>query len=104
MVRYFLLSKYMSAKRLLQTVSSRCGIENRLHQILDVVCREDASRATKRQRPENLGIPGLEESRCAASNGEGPTDQAGECTSATGHHLLPLAEAPKSACKRQEPP
>ena len=50
-VRYFLLSQYMSAKRLLQTVSSHCGIENRLHQILDVVCREDASRAKKDNGP-----------------------------------------------------
>jgi predicted transposase YbfD/YdcC len=53
-VRYFLLSKYMSAKRLLHTVRSHWGIENRLHWVLDVVFAEDANRARKDNAPENL--------------------------------------------------
>ena len=53
-VRYFLLSKYMSAKQLLQTVRSHWGIENRLHWVLDVVFAEDANRARKDHAPENL--------------------------------------------------
>jgi predicted transposase YbfD/YdcC len=55
-VRYFLLSCYMSAKRLLQTVRSHWGIENRLHWMLDVLFAEDASRARKDNGPENLAI------------------------------------------------
>jgi predicted transposase YbfD/YdcC len=55
-VRYFLLSKYMRAKQLLQTVRSHWGIENRLHWVLDVVFAEDANRARKDHGPENLAI------------------------------------------------
>jgi len=53
-VRYFLLSKYMSAKRLLHVVRSHWGIENRMHWLLDVLFDEDASRARKDHGPENL--------------------------------------------------
>jgi len=53
-VRYFLLSRYMSAKRLLQTVRNHWGIENRLHWMLDVLFGEDANRARKDNGPENL--------------------------------------------------
>jgi predicted transposase YbfD/YdcC len=55
-VRYFLLSKYIPAKRLLQTARSHWGIENRLHWVLDVVFDEDASRTRKDNGPENLAI------------------------------------------------
>lgn len=55
-VRYFLLSKSMSAKRLLQVVRSHWGIENRMHWLLDVLFDEDASRARKDHGPENLAI------------------------------------------------
>jgi predicted transposase YbfD/YdcC len=55
-VRYFLLSKYMAAKKLLQTVRSHWGIENQLHWILDVVFDEDGSRTRKDNAPENLAI------------------------------------------------
>ena len=55
-VRYFLLSTYLPAKRLLQTVRSHWSIENRLHWQLDVVMQEDASRARKDNSPENLAI------------------------------------------------
>jgi predicted transposase YbfD/YdcC len=55
-VRYFLLSTYMSAKRLLQVVRSHWSIENRMHWLLDVVFHEDASRARKDNAPENLAV------------------------------------------------
>lgn len=55
-VRYYLLSKYIPAKRLLATVRSHWGIENRLHWVLDVVLSEDANRSRKDNAPENLAI------------------------------------------------
>src|SRR5258707_344334 len=55
-VRYYLLSKYMSAKRVLQTVRGHWGIENRLHWVLDVVFKEDGGRARKDNGPENLAV------------------------------------------------
>ena len=55
-VRYYLLSKYLPAKRLLATVRSHWGIENRLHWVLDVVFDEDANRSRKDNAPENLAI------------------------------------------------
>jgi predicted transposase YbfD/YdcC len=56
LVRYFLLSKYMSAKRLLQVARSHWSIENQLHWVLDVVFDEDGNRARKDNAPENLAI------------------------------------------------
>jgi predicted transposase YbfD/YdcC len=55
-VRYFLLSTYVSAKRLLQIVRSHWSVENQMHWILDVVFAEDANRARKDAAPENLAI------------------------------------------------
>jgi predicted transposase YbfD/YdcC len=55
-VRYFLLSKYMSPKRLLHVTRSHWGIENRLHWVLDVHFDEDGNRARKDNAPENLAI------------------------------------------------
>jgi predicted transposase YbfD/YdcC len=55
-VRYFLLSTYMSASRLLHVVRSHWGIENRMHWLLDVLFDEDASRARKDYGPENLAV------------------------------------------------
>ena len=55
-VRYYLLSKYMSAKRVLQIARSHWGIENQLHWVLDVVFAEDAGRTRKDNAPENLAI------------------------------------------------
>src|SRR5882757_3267311 len=46
-VRYYLLSKYIPAKRLLQIVRSHWGIENRLHWVLDVLFDEDGNRTRK---------------------------------------------------------
>jgi predicted transposase YbfD/YdcC len=56
LVRYYLLSKYVSAKTLLQIVRSHWAIENQLHWILDVVFDEDGSRVRKDNGPENLAI------------------------------------------------
>jgi predicted transposase YbfD/YdcC len=55
-VRYFLLSKYMSPKRLLQITRDHWGVENRLHWVLDVNFAEDRNRARKDNAPENLAI------------------------------------------------
>lgn len=55
-VRYFLLSAYMPAKKLLEVVRSHWAIENQMHWILDVVFAEDANRARKDNAPENLAI------------------------------------------------
>jgi predicted transposase YbfD/YdcC len=56
LVRYFLLSKYMPAKRLLATARSHWGIENKLHWVLDVIMNEDRNRARKDHGPKNLAI------------------------------------------------
>lgn len=55
-VRYYLLSKLMSAAKLLSTVRAHWGIENRLHWVLDTAFAEDADRARKDNAPENLAI------------------------------------------------
>jgi predicted transposase YbfD/YdcC len=53
-VRYYLLSEYISPKRLLHVTRSHWGIENRLHWVLDVHFAEDGNRARKDNAPENL--------------------------------------------------
>ena len=55
-VRYYLLSRYFPAKRLLEIVRSHWAIENQLHWVLDVVFDEDAHRSRKDNAPENLAI------------------------------------------------
>src|ERR1700736_1652670 len=55
-VRHYLLSKYMSPKRLLHVTRSHWGIENQLHWVLDVHFAEDANRSRKDNAPENLAI------------------------------------------------
>lgn len=55
-VRYYLLSKHMSAKRLLQVTRSHWTIENQLHWVLDVHFDEDGNRARMDNAPENLAI------------------------------------------------
>ncbi|HEY2756883.1 MAG TPA: ISAs1 family transposase [Pseudolabrys sp.] len=55
-VRYYLLSKYMSPTRLLHVTRSHWTIENQLHWVLDVHFGEDANRARKDNAPENLAI------------------------------------------------
>jgi predicted transposase YbfD/YdcC len=53
-VRHYLLSAVMSAKRLLQITRSHWTIENQLHWVLDVHFNEDGNRARKDHAPENL--------------------------------------------------
>jgi predicted transposase YbfD/YdcC len=55
-VRYFLLSKYLSPKRLLHVTRSHWAIENQLHWVLDLHFAEDGNRARKDNAPENLAI------------------------------------------------
>ncbi len=55
-VRFFILSKYIPAKRLLEVARSHWAIENQMHWILDVVFAEDGCRARKDASPENLAI------------------------------------------------
>ena len=55
-VRYFILSTYLPAKRLLGVVRSHWSVENQMHWILDVVFGEDANRARKDAAPENLAV------------------------------------------------
>jgi predicted transposase YbfD/YdcC len=55
-LRYFLLSKYIPAVRLLRIVRSHWSIENQLHWVLDVVFAEDANRARMDDAAENLAI------------------------------------------------
>jgi len=55
-MRYYLLSKSMSAKRLLQVTRSHWTIENQLHWVLDVHFDEDGNRARLDNAPENLAI------------------------------------------------
>ncbi len=55
-VRYYLLSKYVPAKRVLQIVRHHWAIENQLHWVLDVVFDEDGARTRKDNAPENLAI------------------------------------------------
>jgi predicted transposase YbfD/YdcC len=56
LVRYYLLSKPMSAKRLLRVTRSHWTIENQLHWVLDVHFDEDGNRTRKDNAPENLAI------------------------------------------------
>ena len=54
--RYFLLSKPMTAKRLLHVVRAHWGIENSLHRVLDVILDEDQARNRRDHGPENLSL------------------------------------------------
>jgi predicted transposase YbfD/YdcC len=54
--RYYLLSKYVPAKRLLQIVRSHWAIENQLHWVLDVAFDEDRVRSRKDNAPANLAL------------------------------------------------
>ena len=55
-IRYFLLSRKLSAAQLLKTVRSHWSIENNLHWILDVVFAEDRNRSRSGHAPENLAV------------------------------------------------
>ena len=53
-VRYFLASRLLSAKKLLEAVRAHWSIENNLHWVLDVLFDEDACRSRKDHAAENL--------------------------------------------------
>src|SRR6185437_13271312 len=55
-IRYFVLSLYVPAKRLLEIVRSHWSVENQMHWVLDVVFAEDANQARKDAAPENLAV------------------------------------------------
>ena len=55
-MRYFLTSRALSAKKLLDVARAHCGIENNLHWVLDVLFDEDACRSRKDHGPENLAV------------------------------------------------
>lgn len=52
--RYYLLSTYMPAEKLLRIARSHWAIENQLHWMLDVVFKEDDSRVRNGNAPENF--------------------------------------------------
>ena len=55
-VRYYILSKYVSARRFAEAVRGHWGIENRLHWQLDVTFQEDQSRIRKGHADANFSI------------------------------------------------
>jgi len=54
-VRYYIVSRYLSAARFADAVRGHWGIENSLHWVLDVTFNEDQSRARQRRLADNLG-------------------------------------------------
>lgn len=56
LTRYYLMSRYLPATKLLKVVRSHWAIENQLHWMLDVALAEDADRTRKDHAPENLAI------------------------------------------------
>lgn len=54
--RYYLLSRVMQADEFMSLVRNHWAIENSLHWVLDVVMREDHTRARKDHAPANLAI------------------------------------------------
>jgi predicted transposase YbfD/YdcC len=54
--RYFLLSRPMSAGKLLHAVRAHWTIENQLHWVLDVVFDEDGARNRKDHGPQNIAL------------------------------------------------
>jgi predicted transposase YbfD/YdcC len=54
--RYYLASLQQEAKKLNHAIRQHWGIEHRLHHVLDISCRDDDSRISKRNAPENIAI------------------------------------------------
>ena len=55
-VRWFLLSKPLSAAQLIDVARTHWTIENQLHWVLDVAFDEDAARSRKDNAPQNLAL------------------------------------------------
>lgn len=55
-VRWFLLSTPLSAKRMLEVARTHWSIENQLHWVLDVDFDEDDARSRKDNAPQNLAL------------------------------------------------
>lgn len=55
-VRYYILSRYLGAKRFAETVRAHWGIENSLHWQLDVTFQEDRCRVRKGHADANFSI------------------------------------------------
>jgi len=55
-IRYYILSKYLSARRFAKAVRGHWGIENRLHWQLDVTFQEDQCRIRKGDADVNFSI------------------------------------------------
>lgn len=55
-VRYFLTSRLLPARKLLEVVRAHWSIENNLHWVLDVLFDEDACRSRKDHAAENLAL------------------------------------------------
>jgi len=55
-IRYYILSKYVSARRFAEAVRGHWGIENRLHWQLDVTFQEDQCRLRKGHADQNFSI------------------------------------------------
>ena len=55
-VRYYILSKYISARRFAEAVRGHWGIENNLHWQLDVTFQEDQCRIRKGHADANFSI------------------------------------------------
>ncbi len=55
-IRYYISSLDADAKRFGQAVRGHCGIENKLHWVLDIAFKEDDCRVRKDNAPENLAV------------------------------------------------
>jgi len=55
-VRYYILSKFLSARRFAEAVRQHWGIENSLHWQLDVTFQEDQCRIRKGHADANFSI------------------------------------------------
>jgi predicted transposase YbfD/YdcC len=55
-VRWFLLSAVLPARRMIEVARTHWTIENQLHWVLDVALLEDAARSRKDNAPQNLAI------------------------------------------------
>ena len=55
-MRWFVLSRHLSAKQLIDVARTHWTIENQLHWVLDVAFEEDAARSRKDNAPQNLAL------------------------------------------------